>query len=106
MMKKTGIKWGLLALFFLALEFPDLFCEGALAADFDTIEFRIEPFQGQNQSLTIHANGTCVYKNEGRPGYPHDPKPWPAKTWYPFLGAHSAVTTWRCRLPGLALDEI
>ena len=91
MMKKIGIKWGLFALFLLAPEFPDLFSEGAFAVDFDTIEFRIEPFQEHNQSLTIHANGACVYKNEGRPGYPHDPKPWPAKTYEHTLGKDRMV---------------
>lgn len=60
--------------------------EGAHAADFGTIDFRIKPFQEQNQSLTIHANGTCVYKNEGHPGNLHDPKGLPAKTYEHTLG--------------------
>ncbi len=34
------------------------------AADFDTIEFQIQPFQDRKQSLTIRADGTCVYNHE------------------------------------------
>ncbi|MBN1362533.1 MAG: HEAT repeat domain-containing protein [Sedimentisphaerales bacterium] len=52
--------------------------------DFDTFECRSEPFwspQQETENLVVRSDGTCVYRNEGRPAGPNGFEPWPARTY-------------------------
>jgi len=78
----------MLVLSLLATVLPYLPPGGAVAADFDSIEFEAASRRrGKVKILAIQADGTCTYQGGGQRLRPHDPNPLPAKVYKHTLSA-------------------
>lgn len=81
---KQPSKWIVLVLVILGLGLGLLSMYPHREIQFDTLECQIVPFgapwQNELQTLTIHGNGTCVYRNQGRSMTGNETRPWPART--------------------------